>query len=590
MNLFKKALQRIKNIFSSPQPTPVTKAPVVQNQPRPTPQPGPAPVPVKVPSNMSSKLAGPFKPGTSSYGTQITNTPQKQAPVQIPQNTFQTPTPNISTVNRPVDLPQQTSVPSATLSTPAFSAPSFTDRLNNIKQSLGQFKRDVSKPTAGEWSTYNPFVKGGSVATPDLGVTELIRNLGNAVTKGAGAFELVPRAGAQGEEEVKGAAVTDYNQFQNKPLPSQNVADTAMESKRLWDEKQKKLTNEGINLQGKIDTTIFDTKDPAAAFENTDNVYGWDKGYEKIVNDYQAGTIDDNAFLKQQAEYQQKQSEDIYNSLEAEQRATIPEYESYLNTEKSRLESELPGYKAEAEAESGRVSNIYEDIVRKMVGAKGEAATKMKNVFSALGTAESSAFIDKMGALEQSLGSEIGKTELEKGGKLAGIERDLSKINNDTKNKIDSLIANKNSQVRQVLTNVNATKEQKASKLSEINMNLTEALRGVKTGFNDAKRELLLLQQSNLEGRKNIFAQGQVDINAQNNLARLQEKLNAVVPKEQDSDINELGRPYSSMLKSSARANLKSKYPGLEDLIDKVYLGQSTPEALRQAISSLGVK
>ena len=331
--------------------------------------------------------------------------------------------------------------------------------------------------------------------------------------------------------------------------------------------KQTAITNDINNFTKQGPGGSYPTEDPNAFFAATT---------QEAIDNYNSGAIS-----------QEEAVQHIYDALTNEQKSLIPDYQRQTDEGIATLNNQVTDSAAAALKQKANVGNTYGTLIRGSRANTNSATNNLKNMFSSLGTAESSAFINKAGDIERAglqNESDLGNTSAQKQTQIdelqAGVER-------DTKAKINSLIADRQSKIDAVNRQVNATDQEKKDKLVEINQNLSDAIQAVKTDVRQKQYDILLARQGNQDALAQIAAQGNVNSGLLDKQFAQQQAL-VGAGTGVDPDISQLSQPYSGMGKISAANNLKSKYPTLADLIDGVANGTRSVEELKKAIGTAG--
>ena len=234
------------------------------------------------------------------------------------------------------------------------------------------------------------------------------------------------------------------------------------------------------------------------------------------------------------------------------------------------------------------MENTYGEAIRRVQKNKAVDVERMKNIFSSLGTAESSAFINKMGDLEQAAGETSAITEREGLAKRAEIDKELTKLDDNIATSLKSIMTDKSSKIKAVNDQVNLTAEQKKGKLDQVNLTFQEAISDLKKDFNDKKIQLLQLKDQAAQTSKNILLQNKADESLLQKQYDYEKKAQKAMPLMLADDLKSF-KGQSSMQKARIKSELQAKYPDWADVIEYASGGNINIDQLLAEIQA-GVK
>lgn len=183
---------------------------------------------------------------------------------------------------------------------------------------------------------------------------------------------------------------------------------------------------------------------------------------------------------------------DQYNKLKAEAEGEIPYLETQTNAAIADEEAGLEKTAKAAEAKKAETNMTYDELLKKSVSTQRDEENRLRNVFSNLGTSESSAFINKLGSLVGERGAERSKIDLTRAKDLTSIadfitEQQTSSAKN-TKAYKDQLAEN----IRQIKSYItNDLGSQTAQGISGLSQNLYSKLAEGKQNLFNTKAALL---------------------------------------------------------------------------------------------------
>ncbi len=238
--------------------------------------------------------------------------------------------------------------------------------------------------------------------------------------------------------------------------------------------------------------------------------------YDDINQRYLNQEISDEQRQKEIRDAQIAEALRLYDRLVAESKALIPEYERQYETGKANLLQALTEAKTTAEKTKEEYGNIYGELLRNITEERIASGGRLRNLFSALGTAESSKFMEEMGALERAAGAQTSKTKREHAGKIADIDNEIIKLTNNTNTKIQELEAQKNKLIAEVNRNIQYSQEEKLAKIDEINKNFTSAINTLQNNYQNMTSELALKKLEIAQGLQNIAQQSKISADLAN--------------------------------------------------------------------------
>lgn len=235
---------------------------------------------------------------------------------------------------------------------------------------------------------------------------------------------------------------------------------------------------------------------------------------DALYAQYANGDMSQEEYAQKYAEEQAAASNRIYDELISQQQSEVPLLEKEFTTGKTNLESQIPSQKAEAEKIKTQNKNIYGEAMRKMVGNKEASMGNLRNMFSSLGTAESSAFINRASDLERETGTNVAQTEQELLGKISDIDQKIQDFELTIQQKVADLELEKEKQLKILRDNVNMSRQQKAAKQNEINANLYNQLAALKQAKDQQNQAFINMKAqialNSADLLKNAASQGNV--------------------------------------------------------------------------------
>lgn len=441
---------------------------------------------------------------------------------------------------------------------------SFSDRIRNIVSGL--------TGAAGQYGNF-----GASIG--DLGVSEFIR--------GSGAKK--PVVGKQSYESSTPQATRSFE----KP---QVLASKLQNSSRMTDDglvqgwtSDANTYNEGIkntpdyspasNTSGSGDWLLLDEEIQA----NRQNLE------QQILN----GELDEQEAIRKDREYTQQKLEAMYAALNKDTLAEIPFIEQGAQTQQDRLREGFNKFKESATPIISNIENTFGTAVRSAVENAQKAKTNLRNVYSSMGSAESSQFLDNFGDIEKSTGKSTAQLDLEKGQQIGGINTKVLDEETLTNQRIADIQTSTAEQVRKIKAAVDMNNLEKKQAIEETLMAADAALAEARAASRKSQSDLTLMDREALVNRQNLLTQGQIDSDLIYKQADVlnRDLMSSIpqVPPEVDGVIRGfLQAPQSGGSKYFQLQALKGRYPDLAELLDAVMGGRMTAQTYNTLGGSQG--
>ncbi len=225
------------------------------------------------------------------------------------------------------------------------------------------------------------------------------------------------------------------------------------------------------------------------------------RSYDEVMRAYESGAISEEDALNRLRENEKKQKLLQYDKLKAYQEGLIPQYEQEFETGRNKLQRQTDEAKAEGARQEAETGQTYGELLRGITERKNAGRQQLGNIFSSLGTAESSAAIEKFAGLESEAGDLSAKTDQERVQQLQTIKRNVANIEQKTREEVGTMEQRKNQLIQQVRQNINISEEQKLNDIDGINARFDQAIQQTIQGLNDAKANAALLERQYAEDR-----------------------------------------------------------------------------------------
>jgi len=231
---------------------------------------------------------------------------------------------------------------------------------------------------------------------------------------------------------------------------------------------------------------------------------------EKIYNEAVNNGLSQEEYNKKVFDEQKKVLIDQYNKLKAEAEGEIPYLQTQTDQEIADEVANLEKTKKAAESKKAETNMTYDELLKKSVSTQRDEENRLRNIFSNLGTAESSAFINKLGGLVGERGAERSKIDLTRVKDLTSIadfitEQETTSSKNTKKYK--DLLAENIRKIQSYITNDLGS--QTAQGISGLTQNLYSKLAEGKQNLFNTKATLLQNQATratNLQDKLGSYA------------------------------------------------------------------------------------
>jgi len=262
-----------------------------------------------------------------------------------------------------------------------------------------------------------------------------------------------------------------------------------------------------------------------------------------------------------------------WEKLKSDATALIPEYQKFEKRGIRDYEEGLADLQASGAEKKENVEETYGQTIRRGTKNKQFQDAQRRNMFSGLGTADSSAFIEAQTGADKEFLTGQGKTEREMSSKMSGIDKELMGAERETK-------ADTRDKIINIQRNINLSEGDKRARIDEVYSELAVNVSGLISDYN-TKQAALLESKMNMSNSMGLIQeQGRIDQGLlagqhalENNYGKMiAGNMPGNMPGSLEMEIR--GFFNSSTADPNAWASsLKSKYPQWSDLIDGVVSG-----------------
>lgn len=216
-------------------------------------------------------------------------------------------------------------------------------------------------------------------------------------------------------------------------------------------------------------TKIFNEIDPSGklaewvTLANDGNQQPYDELLKSNFADSEKFTNTWSENQKQQLELAYRKLKENYGNMSDEERRIA---DSALN----RIQAELDMLYGEGRKATQSVENTYGEAERARIKKAKLDEANARNLFSSLGTAESSSFIDKLMDLKQEGGRESYRADVEKAGKIADINDLINRSKVDAGNQKNEIITTRDRNIQSIQSQMNMSQQEKDYAIMEQNL------------------------------------------------------------------------------------------------------------------------
>jgi len=490
-------------------------------------------------------------------------------------NSFISSLQNLRIPNNTVQASEQNaSYEVGTTPTQTQSTSSVNTGLNNLKGNFSQLLQNIKNPVINNKQMFSP------TSGLDIGLSEFLTGKGYRADQGGDVLG----------DKTMGSNSVDYSGKKNSSI----VTDSSLFSN---------LPASGFGSQFQNDGTEQKRKDTIANnFGFTNNADNGTSGYNSTFNDTVSGTGDFYVALQDA----NNQIIDNYTKgtisqkeAEAQQRdlliQTMRTQGQYLDKESERLkgtygkmydegvqsiDSQLNTLISEADTQKTANKNSYEDLIRQAVKNKQLDDAKRGNIFSSLGTAESSAYIDNQGQADRSFGSAQNKTELQKMDSLNAIDTQILQAKTKADQTKTSMKNDRDDKITQLLNSQSLSKAEIEQGITDANIKYVYAIKKLDQSVLDLQNQLAIQDKNSQVYLDSIYAQGNIQGNLINQQYALNNASSSNMPTVLDTELRNYVRQGASNPASLAKlTSLYAQYPEWKNLIGDVIAGKVPNEA-----------
>lgn len=213
-------------------------------------------------------------------------------------------------------------------------------------------------------------------------------------------------------------------------------------------------------------------------------------------------TLTDVEAKKLWAKQQKKLIEKAYGDLIDAQERGIPIAEDAFTKIKERQERLITEAGTDTEMANTKATNLSDEQVRNRFANQRSQEQQLGNIFSALGTAESSAFMGELGKVQRAGSQDVTKIEAQKADTVASNNRQYLQYKQQVNDKITDLEDQKNQQIQEIRDKINMTKNEKNEAMIGVAMQVQSRINELKNNLQNAAIEFANME---VMGRYNLM-------------------------------------------------------------------------------------
>lgn len=289
-------------------------------------------------------------------------------------------------------------------------------------------------------------------------------------------------------------------------------------------ETQKSLTDQANKAKQRADQVreeVLGAVDKGSAgYDNfsakNDELYGLfqeniDGKSQEISQLIESGASSYEEGLAQMRKYETEQQNALFDAQKKIAEDNIPGYEANFEAGRKRINDLINEDKVLGENRKTDIGNKYGELVRGITEKKNTSGTNLRNLFSSLGTAESSAAIEQFSNLENEANRQTTDTEQEKIVQQKNIDDQVAGNARNYQEQVATLEREKNANIKAVRDSVNLSAAQKSANIQAINSKFTQDNATLKADVYNKQVQLKNLEYQALQNRQGLFDQSYVN-------------------------------------------------------------------------------
>jgi len=304
---------------------------------------------------------------------------------------------------------------------------------------------------------------------------------------------------------------------------------------------------------------------------------GLENTRQNIISNLEQGRISQEEGIAQYRDAESQRLEQYYKKLNEIAQSNIPELKTMAEEALAKVGTNLDKFNRLANETKDDLTNTFGGNVRTIYENANAAKNRLRNVSSAMGSSESSQFLENLANIERLTGKEAAQNQFELGKRTSNIDQQVLDATAQASEDKKNIMRVRDQDIKSIMDRVDLNNLEKANKIGDIMAQAQQAVIDLQSGITGQKNQLQLLDRQALIDRSNLLAQGQIDQSLINSQYDLQSGIQNSIPS-MPPELNQelqmfMSAPYSGVSKKNV---LKSKYPQWADIIDGVFSGQIT--------------
>jgi hypothetical protein len=306
-----------------------------------------------------------------------------------------------------------------------------------------------------------------------------------------------------------------------------------------------------------------------------------------IWGDYDKGIKTEEETLREQNELIKNAYLARYNTQKQQALDLIPQYTQFRDTSKTEAEDKLKEFKDLAGEKKTDTTNTYGDLIRKGTVNKNYTDAQRRNLFSQLGSAESSAFIENQSKADRDFLDVQNTNEGDMAKALGNIDKMILTEESNVNKYLTQLDTDYQNKVDAVNKSVNLSDAERDAQLQLLDSQFQQQVNDLYNDFNDKKASWVTMQQELANNMALLREQGNITNNTLQMQALLEGQSAGVansIPDELKTELQGwIAAPYSGTQAENLKGRLKTAFsdPTWQQLVDDVFSGKQSPSVLQ---------
>jgi hypothetical protein len=227
---------------------------------------------------------------------------------------------------------------------------------------------------------------------------------------------------------------------------------------------------------------------------------GGPDAYDEAANIFMQSAGDDQRYIEEQKAFETERIQNEIARLE-ESMANLGEDERLAAQRQiNELNDLRRNLTEEGAATKDSIENYFGKQMRGRATARDLDMQRMQNMFAGLGTLDSSAFQENVGALMSDASSDISGLKDTMGREISGVDRQLLQASEDTNRRVTAVQDNLNKTIRDINAETRWSRQEKEEAIKEVSMEAMRILNDVRGQQRNFLAQLpLMRRQDNMQ-------------------------------------------------------------------------------------------